>query len=356
MTARDFQLEQFVRPNILTLQPYRCAREKYQGGTLLDANENPYPHPYAETLLNRYPDPYQRELCRALADFNGVYPEMILAGSGSDEVLDWIFKVFCDPIRDRVAIPEPTYGMYRVMADIFGVGVFDCRLEGDFGFKAEPFIRSVPDDVKVVFLCSPNNPTGNLLNREDILRLAGDWGKIVVVDEAYIEFSAADSMAQELERHPNIVVMRTFSKAFGRAGLRMGYAIASPAVIDLFRKVKAPYNLNALTQREAVKALIHAETMRRDIWLIVEERHRLEEELSKITEVGKIFPSEANFLLFNIKHATQLCGCLAADGIIVRDRSSVPGLGESIRVTVGTPEENSAFLDRLRFHLQGESK
>jgi histidinol-phosphate aminotransferase len=348
------ELHLLVRPNIRDLEPYRCARETVLEGVLLDANENPYPLIRHGAQVNRYPDPYQRALRRVLAKKLGIDPANVLAGSGSDEVLDWIFKVFCDGRKDSVAVAHPTYGMYEVMARIFDVPVFDFQLNQSFDFECDQFLCKVPENVNVLFLCSPNNPTGNLLNRNEIRKLLSNWSRIVVVDEAYLEFSGAESMLNELSEFPNLIIMRTFSKAYARAGLRLGYAVADEIFIDYFSRVKAPYNLNAMTQLEGVEALSSpAEDSR--IGQITSERKRVEERLTALPEVRSVFPSDSNFLLFRTAGATAVCRQLLSEGIVVRDRSSLPGLTDCIRVTIGTSEENNLFLERLQHHLEAQN-
>lgn len=348
LDGKRFDLRALLRPNILELEPYRCAREKVLEGILLDANENPYPVERGGVSLNRYPDPYQRRLRRALAAELSVEPDWVLAGAGSDEVIDWIFKAFCQPGGDRVATAEPTYGLYRVAAQIFGVELFDFRLNEDLDFDARRFLEAVPPAVKVLFLCSPNNPTGNFLNRDEILKLCRRWDRIVVVDEAYVEFSGTPSLVIELRQNPNLIVMRTFSKALGRAGLRLGYAVASPEIIGYFLKVKAPYNLGAMALEEGLQALGQGETRRRQIRQICRERERLAAALEELPGVARVFPSAANFLLFRCrKGASEICRRLLEKGIVVRDRSTLPGLENCLRVSVGTPPENDLFLREL---------
>ncbi len=343
-------LEDLVRPNIRRLEPYRCARETVREGILLDANENPFLRRCGKALLNRYPDPYQMELREALAEWVGVRPEMVLAGVGSDEVLDWIFKVFC--AGHAVSVAEPTYGMYRVLADIYDVPVRDIPLGLGFRFDASRFLDVVTPDERVLFLCTPNNPTGNLLDRSEIERVLAEWRGVVVVDEAYVEFSDGISLAGESDRFPNLIVLRTFSKAFGRAGLRLGYAVAHPAAIQYFLKVKAPYNLSACTQAEGLEALAAAEECRREIKLIRCERGRVAEALRNLPGIEAVYPSQANFILFRCEGAAEICRSLLDEGIVVRDRSGLPGLENCIRVSIGTPDENTVFLGRLRRHLE----
>jgi histidinol-phosphate aminotransferase len=337
-------LEQLIRPNILTLEPYRCAREKVLEGVLLDANENPFAHDWQGVRLNRYPDPHQRRLRDALASYVGLSPDGIAAGVGSDEVLEWIFKVFCQPGTDEVVIAEPTYGMYRVAAQIFGVAVTECRLDAGFQFSADKFLAEVRPAAKVLFVCSPNNPTGNLLDYREILKVCGAWGKIVVVDEAYLEFSGAASAASHLAECEGLIVLRTLSKAFGRAGLRVGYAVTSPAIVSYFLKVKTPYNLSALTMDYACRTLADRAQTSRQVEEIRCEREKMASRLKQIPGVYEVFPSDANFLLFRCRKARAAADALFEQGIVVRDRSSVPGLADCMRVSIGTAEENELFL------------
>ena len=342
------KIKELIRSNILSLEPYCSAREMIQEGILLDANENPYEQYWEGIQLNRYPDPNQRELRKEIASFLGVKPENVLAGSGSDEVLDWILKLFCQPGQDQVAIAEPTYGMYSVSAQIFGIPVVEFPLNNEFDFDVELFLDGVSENTKVLFLCSPNNPTGNLLDREQIVTLCRRWGRIVVVDEAYIEFSDAPSLVYELSKVPNLIVLRTLSKAFGRAGVRLGYAVASEQIISYFLKVKFPYNLNVLTTKNGCQTLQESKIFRSNIESIKEERERIFAELSGIEQIIQVFPSQANFLLFRCPKASQIYLQLLEKGIVVRDRSSLLGLKDCIRVSVGTSAENSLFLKELR--------
>ena len=337
-----------MRPNILTLEPYHSARERVQEGILLDANENPYSQEWEGIQWNRYPDPYQRTLREAMARYLGVKANNVLAGVGSDEILDWIFKVFCQPGTDRVAIAEPAYGMYQVTASIFGVSSFQFQLDRHFNFHTERFLESVPPDVKVLFLCSPNNPTGNLLERKEILQLCRKWGKIVVVDEAYIEFADEPSLVAELDGMPNLILLRTLSKAFGRAGMRLGYAVASAEIISHFLKVKAPYNLNTLTLEKGCRVMADPDGHLVYLQEILRERERVATRLREMTHIQEVFPSQANFLLIHCPEASLICDRLLEKGIVVRDRSSLEGLVDCIRVSIGTPLENDLFLNELQ--------
>ena len=345
-------VESLVRANILGLAPYQSARGTIQKGILLDANENPYPQDWEGISLNRYPDPHQLELRHSLGSYLGVEVENVLAGVGSDEVLDWIFKVFCQPGRDAVAITEPTYGMYRVMAQIYDVEALDFPRDAAFDFSARHFLEAVPERVKVAFLCSPNNPTGNRLSEDEVLRLCGDWSRVVVLDEAYVEFSRTPSLAPRVQEFPNLIVLRTLSKAFGRAGVRLGYVVASPEIISYFLKVKAPYNVSSITLQLARRTLEQGRMPTPEVEEIWKERARLLRALRNVPEVERVFPSEGNFLLFRCRGASGICRDLMQQDIVVRDRSSMLGLSDCIRVTVGTPAENDAFLDALQRLLQ----
>lgn len=302
--------------------------------------------------LNRYPDPYQRTLRAALADYTGLSPEQVLAGAGSDEVLDWIFKVFCNPSRDEVAVAEPTYGMYRVMADIYDVRLHSFPLDENYALRAGEFLSTAPPRVKVMFLCSPNNPTGNLLERDEILRLCSQWRGVVVVDEAYVEFSEEASLAGALGQFPNLILLRTLSKAFGSAALRLGYACASPQITSCFLKVKAPYNLNAITMKRGQEALGDRKIVEQQVALIKQERERVAGCLQEIGGVEKVFPSSSNFLLFRCRSASEVYRRLFEEGIVIRDRSEGPRTRGCLRVTIGLPQENDLFLARVAKYLE----
>lgn len=351
----EFDLDRLVRPNVRRLRPYRSARESVTEGVLLDANENPYEKTFDGAALNRYPDPRQRSLRAALAERLQLRPGQILAGTGSDEALDWIFKVFCRPGVDAVAAASPSYGMYRVQADVHDVTTIPLPLDENFDFSARTLLKTVTPRVKVVFLCSPNNPTGNLLDRGQIFEACRNWGGIVVVDEAYVEFSGAQSLVGQLDELPNLVVMRTFSKALARAGIRLGYAVADPRIIAYFMKVKAPYNLSAVTMRMGVETLADTVLIDRQIAEIRGQRDWLSRKLKELPEVSEVFPSRANFVLFRCPGAARLCRALLERGIVVRDRGGLPRLQDTIRVTVGAPRENQLFLQEFRELLKEDS-
>ncbi len=337
-----------VRPEILKLKGYTCARDKVKEGVLLDANENPFPRWQGGTQVNRYPDPHQDELRKSLSRFTRIPVSGILAGSGSDEVFDWLFKVFCTPGRDSIAIFEPTYGMYEVLAGIFGIPVKRFQLDQKFEFKAEYFLDKAGKDIRILFLCSPNNPTGNLMDTDEVIKVLGHWKGIVVVDEAYIEFSGSASISSLIEQYPNLVVTRTMSKAFGLAGIRLGCVLADPGLIQLFLKVKLPYNLNAVTQETGVRALENVQAAVEQIEQIICERKRLETELAVMDGIEIVSDSQANFILFRCGEATTVYERLFKQGIIIRDRGTQYGLHNCLRVSVGTPEENDLFLAELR--------
>ena len=346
MPAVENVLE-LVRPEILKLKPYTCARDTIKEGLLMDANENPFPRWQGNIPVNRYPDPRQEELRAALSRFTRLPVSSILAASGSDEVFDWLFKVFCAQGKDAVAIFEPTYGMYEVTAGIFGIPVRKFQLDREFEFRADYFLEGDTAGIKMLFLCSPNNPTGNLVAEEEIKKVLENWKGIVVVDEAYIEFSGAVSASLLVEEYPGLVVTRTLSKAFGSAGIRLGYVLADPEVIDLFLKVKLPYNLNAMTQKAGLEAMENIQEAIEDIDLIVSERERLESELAVIDGLEIVTDSQANFILIRCEEARSVYESLFDKGIIIRDRGTQHGLGNCLRVSVGTPEENNQFLQEL---------
>ncbi len=340
-----------VRPEILKLKGYTCARDTVKEGILLDANENPFPRWQGGALVNRYPDPHQDKLRNALSRFTAIPASSILAGSGSDEVFDWIFKVFCTPGRDSIAIFEPTYGMYEVLAEIFGIPVKRFQLDREFAFKSEYFLDKAGEDIKVLFLCSPNNPTGNLMDAAEITRVLEQWKGIVLVDEAYVEFSGKPSISSLIKKYPNLVVTRTMSKAFGSAGIRLGYVLADPALIQLFMKVKLPYNLNAMTQETGIMELEKIQEAVEEIDLIISERRRIESELAVMDGIEIVSDSQANFVLFRYAEALSLYEKLFKKRIVIRDRGTQYGLHNCLRVSIGTPEENDLFLKEVRRSL-----
>jgi histidinol-phosphate aminotransferase len=339
-------IEDLIRPNIRRLKPYRSARQDHMDGMLLDANENAYgsPFPFFDLPLNRYPDPYHMPLRRKLAEMNGTTPDRVFVGSGSDEIIDLLFRIYCSPGIDSVIVPEPTYGMYRVAADIHNVPVVPSLLTDLFQLDLADIKAKAMGGAKMVFCCSPNNPTANLYNEGDVLDLCSSTEMIVVVDEAYVEFSGTPSMSRYCEQYPNLVVMRTLSKAWGLAGIRLGYCFAHPMLIAYFDKVKTPYNVNAMTAFVSRNILDDPAPMRQTVGRIVVERRRLADALASSPIVRTVYPSDANFLLVRVTDAAAIYSALLRLGIIVRDRSTEPKLENCLRITVGTPEENDQLI------------
>lgn len=339
------EIANLVRPNIRKLVPYSSARSEFKGKAevFLDANENPF-----ETGLNRYPDPLQWKLKAAISQLKGVPAEQIFLGNGSDEAIDLVVRIFCEPRQDHILILPPTYGMYQVSADIADVGIRSISLTPDFQPDVDGILAAADEHSKILFICSPNNPTGNDVELERIRSLCAQFKGIVVVDEAYIDFSQQASCTALLSEFPNLVVLQTFSKAWGMAGIRLGMAFASTEIIQLFNKVKPPYNINQLTQQIALEAL---ETSQDDyqqlLSTLLSERERLIKGLGELNFVEKIFPSDANFILVKMDDPNGTYQYLVEEGIIVRNRNSVHLCAGSLRITVGRPEENDALLTAL---------
>ncbi len=344
-------LEKLLRPNIRCLKPYSSARHEFEGDAelFLDANENPF-----DNGFNRYPDPLQTTLKRRISDIKGVKENQIFLGNGSDEAIDLLFRIFCEPGRDNVITMPPTYGMYQVAADIANVDLRKVPLNDNFQPDFDKLINSWDENTKIIFLCSPNNPTGNSLDPWIMEKILKDFDGIVVIDEAYIDFSIQPSFLELLGSYNNLVVMQTLSKAWGLAGIRLGMAFADKEIIDLFNKVKAPYNINQLTQEKALEVLNNTEKTKANIDIILKGRRLLESELAKFSYVLKIFPSDANFLLLKVKDADFLYKYLLSNKIVVRNRSKVHGCEGCLRISVGTPEENNILLDALRHFEQSE--
>ena len=343
-------IETLIRPNIRRLKPYRSARQDYTSGILLDANENAFGSAinFDGLELHRYPDPSQKELRSKIARLQHTQIDNIFVGVGSDEVIDLLIRIFCEPRKDSVLILEPTYGVYRVAADVNDVKVDSCLLDDEFQIDLAEVRRKTNAATKLIFCCSPNNPTGNLLRREDIIALCESTSAVVVVDEAYFDFAHAESLIDVLDRYPNLVVLRTLSKAWGLAAIRLGYAVAHPVVVSYLMKAKAPYNINILTSAEALKALDNTAHVRTSVALTISERTRLVSELKRIPCVETVFRSDANYLLVRVTDARALHQQLAQRGIIVRDRSSEPKLANCIRISVGTPQQNDILLNALK--------
>lgn len=338
-------LKNLVRENIWNLKPYSSARDEFKGeaSVYLDANENPYKGPY-----NRYPDPLQWEVKEKIARIKGLAPEQIMLGNGSDEPIDLVMRIFCEPRQDNIITLNPTYGMYGVSARTNDVEIREVLLDEQYNFKADSVLKVADKHSKVVFLCSPNNPSGNSLDRNEIVSTLQRFPGIVVVDEAYIDFSEQPSFLKELENYPNLIVLQTFSKAWGSAGIRLGMAFASVEIIRLFNKVKYPYNVNRLTQEYALRLLDNYAELRVLIETLLSERDKLHASLSVLPIVETIYPSDANFLLVKVKDANATYQYLVDKGIIVRNRHAVALCDNCIRITVGSKEENAELLAALK--------
>src|SRR5690554_1418573 len=345
----SFSINKFLRPHIATLTPYSSARDEYSGkeGIFLDANENPLGS-ITDKNYNRYPDPYQLALKQRIAEIKEVSSSRIFLGNGSDEAIDLLFRSFCNPGIDNVIILPPTYGMYEVSAEINNTAVKKVNLTEDFQLKPKEILQAVDDFTKIIFICSPNNPSGNQMKKEAILEVLADFEGLVVVDEAYIDFSERASFTQVLEEHPNLLVMQTFSKAWGLASLRLGMAFASSEIIQVLNRIKPPYNISGLTQETVLAALDEVDKMKAMVLEILEERQKLKEALEGLELVQKVYPSDANFLLIKIKQAKHIYNYLIDNKIIVRDRSKVVLCEDCLRITVGTGRENEILLEALR--------
>lgn len=337
-------IQHLIRKNIAALKPYSCARDEFKGeaSVYLDANENPFNAPF-----NRYPDPLQWELKEQLAAIKGVPAENMLLGNGSDEPIDLLYRAFCEPGTDNVVAIEPSYGMYKVCADINNVEYRRVLLNEQFDFTAGSLLAATDKHSKLIWLCSPNNPTGNSLSRNEIIELLRTFEGIVVLDEAYIDFSEHASAVNLLAENPNLVILQTFSKAWGNAAIRLGMAFASTEIIQVLNKIKYPYNINILTQQQALKALQHKDKVAEWVALLKSERSRLTAELGKMELVKHLYPTDANFVLIRVDNANALYQYLITKSIVVRNRNSVSLCMGCIRITVGTPEENNQLLQEL---------
>ena len=339
------QLKELVRENIWKLKPYSCARDEFKGEAkaYLDANENPF-----NTLYNRYPDPLQWAVKEKIAELKYVKPSQIMLGVGSDEPIDLIFRVFCEPKIDNVVAINPTYGMYGVCADINNVEYRQVNLEADFSLNAEKVLAAVDNNSKVIFLCSPNNPTGNLLNATEVEKILKGFDGIVVIDEAYIDFSDKASWISKLNKYPQMVILQTFSKAWGLAAARCGMAFASEEIISFFNKVKYPYNINILTQKLILEKLEQVEIKNNWVKEILSQRTLMIEELEQLSIVKHIYPSDANFILVKVDDANLRYKELVEKGIIVRNRNSVTLCENCLRITIGTAQDNKELLNALK--------
>ncbi|MFA8343300.1 MAG: histidinol-phosphate transaminase [Rhodothermaceae bacterium] len=340
-------IKSLVRKNILELKSYTSARESVTTGILLDANENPYEQSENSfEKLNRYPDPNQMRIRKLMAAEFDVKSGNILFGNGSDEILDLIVRAFCNPGNDNVLINEPTYGMYEVLSNINNVEIRKGSLDKNFQLDIAKIVAEADSNTKIVFICSPNNPTGNLIKRQDILRLAEKLDCLILVDEAYIEFCEKASLVKEIENFPNLIVTRTFSKARGLAGIRCGYCVASGEVINILQKIKPPYNVNSCTMKIVEENLLLSQ-QDRNVKLIIKERNRIIEFLNKQKSILKVFPTDANFILLKIENSKRLFDYLFENQIIIRDRSNQKGLEDCLRISIGTYEENDLLMNTI---------
>jgi len=357
-----FDVEKLVRENIKKLKPYSSARSEYRGNAevFMDANENAYGSPVLLSSpfpedpgmpLHRYPDPLQWQLKQQISKIKGVPPQNIFVGNGSDEVIDLAFRIFCEPKTDNVIICPPTYGMYKVCANINDVEAREVLLTRDFQLDVEGILSAVDEHTKILFICSPNNPTGNDLNRMDIELLLNNFPGIVLIDEAYINFSMQKTFIRELTEYENLIVMQTLSKAWGLAGLRLGLAFASEIIIDLLNRVKPPYNINQSSQQLAIKALENIQEVNSHIKNIVEQRNWVHDQLQQFKFIQIIYSSDANFILVKVDDADKLYQYLLMNRIIVRNRSKEPLCENCIRITVGTPSENQTLINALKNYV-----
>ena len=336
-------IEALVRANIAALQPYSTARDEYEGelGVFLDANESPFNNGY-----NRYPDPHQKQLKERLSEIKGVPSQNIFVGNGSDEAIDLVFRVFCEPRKDNVVAITPSYGMYKVAAAMNDVELREVALRENFALPTDELLAAADEHTKAIFLCSPNNPTGNSFPREEMLRLVDEFEGLVVVDEAYIDFAEAESLKSEIFNRPNLIILQTLSKAWAMAGLRLGLALADERIVALFSQVKYPYNINIAAQQIVMQLLMYP--IDEDLAEIKSQRAEVAEELAKLPFVKHIYPSDANFLLVKVDDADAVYNHLIADKIIVRNRNRVKGCESCLRITIGLGGENVKLIESLK--------
>ena len=342
----SFDINNLVRKNIQTMKPYSSARDEFkdfdQEMIFLDANENPF-----ENGVNRYPDPQQKTVKSALAELKKVNQNQILLGNGSDEVLDLLFRAFCEPNRDNVITLPPTYGMYGVLANLNAVENREVVLNKDFQPNVTSILEAVDENSKMIFLCSPNNPTGNIFAEETISTLLEKFKGLVILDEAYIDFSDKESWLQKIEEYPNLVITQTLSKAYGMAGIRLGVLYASAPIIAVLNKIKPPYNVNELTQQKALSRVLDTISIQYEIHCIKEERDKLLQQLQHIHYVEKIYPTEANFVLIKVDDATKRYNQLIEKGIVIRNRTTQALCENTLRLTIGTAKENLKLIESL---------
>jgi histidinol-phosphate aminotransferase len=340
---KTMELTDLIRPDLLGMKPYSSARDEFVGAAsvYLDANENPF-----DNGVNRYPDPLQRNLKSRIAELKSVRPDQIFLGNGSDECIDLLFRLFCRPGIDKAASISPSYGMYAVSARINQVELVNILLNDDFSLDTERILKAV-EGCKLLFLCSPNNPTGQSFPREQLLYLVQKFEGIVVVDEAYIDFSTEASLLEDLDNYRNLAVSQTFSKAYGMAAVRLGMLFASEDLINWINKIKPPYNINQLTQEFVLEKLSDTIRVKSEIDLIVSERKKLQSELAKLDQIVHVYPSDSNFILVKVTNADKLYNYLIENGVVVRNRSSQSLCENTLRLTIGTPDENTKLLELL---------
>ncbi len=345
-------LDQLIRANIKALKPYSSARDEYTGdeAIFLDANENPFNPPY-----NRYPDPYQRKLKEQISKIKNIPSEYIFLGNGSDEAIDIAFRAFCEPGIDNVVAIDPTYGMYLVSADINNIETKKVKLTEDFDLDVEAILAAINENTKLLFICSPNNPTGNSFKKDDIISLIEKFDGIVILDEAYIDFVPEKTFIPELLKYKNLIILQTFSKAWGMAGIRLGMAFASPQIISIYNKIKYPYNVNILTQKTALELLQQEDNMAKWVEDILEEKKIMIEKLKDYNFISKIYPSDANYLLVKTNNAKVIYNYLVEEGVVIRDRSSVALCEGCLRITIGSKEENNCLYQGLDKYSQSIS-
>ncbi len=343
-----FSLDKILRKNIKNLTPYSSARDEYSGteAVFLDANENPFNGPF-----NRYPDPLQTEVKKRISRIKEIEPDNIFLGNGSDEAIDLLVRAFCEPRIDNIVSVEPSYGMYEVCATINNVEFKKVLLTEDFQLKTENILRTINKNTKLIFLCSPNNPTANSFKKQDIITIMQNFDGLVIIDEAYIDFSTHDSLLSVLDEHKNLVILQTFSKAWGLAGIRLGMAFADNEIINVLNKIKFPYNINSLTLEKATEALINDRAKK--IWIneILKAKEVLMDGLANIPVVTKVYPSDSNFILVRVSSVKNIYKYLVDKKIIVRDRSNIILCEGCLRITVGTKDENSLLLDALKEYV-----
>lgn len=346
--GNSFNIQNLVRENVKQMKPYSSARDEFKDFDtadmiFLDANENPF-----ENGVNRYPDPQQTTVKATLSKLKGIPETQILLGNGSDEVLDLLFRAFCEPKADNVITLPPTYGMYGVLANINAVENREVLLSEDFQPQVEKILETVDENTKIIFLCSPNNPTGNTFSDESVVYLLQNFKGLVVIDEAYIDFSKKESWINEFDEYPNLVITQTLSKAYGMAGIRLGICYASSQIIAVLNKIKPPYNVNELTQQRALKRLLTKNKVRNEIDKILEQREKLMGKLKSISFIEEIYPTEANFILVKVDDANKRYNELISKGIVIRNRTTQPLCENCLRLTVGTTSENIKLIKALK--------